>query len=560
MKNNNYDELIFKDWIQLQEWNDPDWIVLSRYTSGKNFFWTHSVLLYLNRIGDIGKSDQMSKITQKTILELLFSDNYLDNELHGDFGIPDVLEEPEGIIFNDEFVDDRGLIFRPIVYTTDYSEGFRKTDYSIEITPCPKFSSLYRLKRKSSNYTRIDRMGNEVEVIKIETGNGNTIMKVSTKYIRDFLTLSNMALVRIHSHQRIRNNDFLEEEHIDKDDQHFYKIMVANSVFVESSKHGITRSLLRGIDVILPYTNPINENRILGPRPDPIIEFITGRNDDGTNKTMNPKNAAYSSGTFLLPVCFNKDILQKFYQKPEIYTISEGQGINGPGYYIPYNNTPENSIMVYLGDLDGLPPEELHYFRAHNIPCPKEPITEDRFRRDFLVEFTEPAEVEHHLKINLKDLNQAFKNQFHFPLFKLDRAEVKDYLKQIHIPLTREKKEFKDVILAADKVFVESISSVELKTLLLNSDQFKGAKSLKILEEFLRQEFPNLTSSIKYLFYLYDLRSTLAAHLSGKAYKKFLIKHQFNETETIEIIDWVLKGILVFIKKFNQSLKRKKPA
>ena len=67
-----------------------------------------------------------------------------------------------------------------------------------------------------------------------------------------------------------------------------------------------------------------------------------------------------------------------------------------------------------------------------------------------------------------------------------------------------------------------------------------------------------VTKSIKYLFYLQDLRSKLAAHLSGKAYQKFLIKHQFNETETIEIIGWVLKGILVFIKKFNQSLKRKK--
>ncbi|GAH88306.1 unnamed protein product, partial [marine sediment metagenome] len=41
-------------------------------------------------------------------------------------------------------------------------------------------------------------------------------------------------------------------------------------------------------------------------------------------------------------------------------------------------------------------------------------------------------------------------------------------------------------------------------------------------------------------------------------YQKFLIDHNFKETETIEIIDWVLKGILVFIKKFNQSLKRKK--
>ncbi len=79
---------------------------------------------------------------------------------------------------------------------------------------------------------------------------------------------------------------------------------------------------------------------------------------------------------------------------------------------------------------------------------------------------------------------------------------------------------------------------------------------LKVLEEFLGQEFPNLTNSIKYLFCLNDLRNTLAAHLSGKPYERFLIKHQFTETETIEIIDCVLKGILEFIRKFNQSLTK----
>ena len=226
--------------------------------------------------------------------------------------------------------------------------------------------------------------------------------------------------------------------------------------------------------------------------------------------------------------------------------------------YLPYNNTPENSIMVYLGDLDGLPLEELHYFQAYNIPCPKESITEDRFRRDFLAEFAKPEELEFHLKINLQELNEAFQNQFHFPLFKLNLPEVKEYIKQIRIPLTREKKEFKDVILAAEKVFIEAISSKKLKTLIINSDKIQGFKSLKVLQEFLKQDFPDLATHIKYLFYLQDLRSKLAAHLSGKKYQKFLIDHNFKETETIEIIDWVLKGILVFIKKFNQSLKRKK--
>ncbi len=556
MKDKIYEELNFKDWIQLKEWNDPDWIILSKFTLGVDSFWTHSVLLYLDRMGDIEESvpNPMKESIKKGILKLLFSENYLDNELHGDFGIPDVLSEGEGIIFNDEFVDSRGLKFRPIIYTIEYNEGNQSTDNPIEITPSPEFCSLYRLRRKYSSYTRIDRMGKEVEVIKIETKNNTSIMKVSTKYLRDFLSLSNTALVRIHSHQRVRDEEFSEEERTDKDDLHFYKIMVANGVFVESHKEGITRSLLRGIDVILPYTNPINENRILGPRPEPTIEFIIGMNENGTNKTMNPKDTAHIKGTFLLHVCFNKEVLQKFYQKPEIYTISEGSGIKGPRYNIPYNNTPENSIMVYLGDLNGLPLEELLYFRGYNIPCPRVSITEDRFRRDFLAEFAEPAELEHHLKTNLRDLNKAFQQQFHFPLFKLDRGDVKEHLAQIRVPLTKETKEYKDVILAANKVFVESISAKELKKTIKNTGKTESLKPLKTLEKFLKQEFPNLEPHIKYLYHLYDLRSTFAAHLSGNKYQKFLIEHNFKENETKQIIEWLLKGILAFLKEFNCSL------
>ena len=563
MKDKIYEELNFKDWIQLKEWNDPDWIILSKFTSGVDSFWTHSVLLHLDRMGDIEESvpKPIKEFTQKTILKLLFSDNYLDNDLHGDFGIPDVLYEGEGIIFNDEYVDKRGLKFRPIIYTIEYNESHQMKDNPIEITPCPEFCTLYRLRRNPFSYTRIDRMGKEVEVIKIETKNDTSLMKVSTKYLRDFLSLSNMALVRIHSHKRVRNEEFSEEEHTDKNDFHFYRIMVANKVFTESRKLGITRSLLRGIDVILPYTSPINENRVLGPRPEPEVEFIIGRNEDGTNKTMNPQETEHSEGTFLLPVCFNKEILQKFYQKPEIYTVSEGSSINGPRYNLPYNNTPENSIMVYLGDLKGLPLEELLYFRGYNIPCPRKFITDDRYRRDFLVEFTEPTELEHHLKTNLVDLNKAFQKQFQFPLFKLDRAEVKINLKQIRIPLTREMKEYNDIVLAMNKVFVESISSKELKQVIKDIDKVKGFKSLKILEEFLTQEFPNLTTHIKFLFHLNDLRSTDAAHLSGKNYQDFLIEHNFKENETVEIVEWLLKGILVFLKDFNSLLdQRNNPA
>ena len=556
MNDNDYKDLAFQDWIQLHEWNNPDWITLSLFTFEKDLFWTHSVLLHLDRIEDMEESVpiELREAVKKYIFDLLFSDYYLDNNLHGDFGIPNVLGDDDGTLFNDKFVDDRGLIFRPIIYTTEYSEGSRKTDHPIDITPCSKLTSLYRLRRNPSNYTRVERMGNEIEVIKIEKEKGKISLKISTKYIRDFLTLSNMALVRIHSHQRIRYKDFSEEELTYRDNQHFYKIMIANSVFRESHEVGKTRSLLRGIDVVLPYDNPINENRVLGPKPNHNIEFIVGRNKDGSNKTLNPIDAAYSSRTFLLNVCFRQEVLQKFYQKYELYTVSEGIGIKGPGYNLSYNNAPEDTIMVYLGDLNGLPVEELHHFRGYNIPCPKNSITEDRFRRDFLVEFTEPTELEYKLKKLLTELNNTFQEVFDFPLFDLENPKVSDFLKLIHIPLTKEKKEFEDIILAANKVFVESILSKKIKKLLKNNE-VHNLKSLKILEKFLEQRFPEIVPNLSYLFYLNDLRSLSAAHLSGKDYLKFIEKHGFNKNETIEIINWVIIGIIIFLEKFIQLLQ-----
>ena len=75
------DDLLFKDWIAQEEWKDPDWIILSKFTYGDNAFWTHSVLLYLDRLGDIKESvpTEIRPIIREKILEKLFEDNYLDN-------------------------------------------------------------------------------------------------------------------------------------------------------------------------------------------------------------------------------------------------------------------------------------------------------------------------------------------------------------------------------------------------------------------------------------------------------------------------------------------------
>ncbi len=558
MESKIYDELSFKDWIAQEEWKDPDWIILSKFTHGDDTFWTHSVLLFLDRLGEIKESapTKISPIIREIILEKLFEDYYLDNDLHGDFGIPDIGMNDE-LLFNDETRDDRELRFRPIVYTYSYSENLPKRTDPLQMYLSPDVVTLYRLKKQGNTFTRIDQMGNEVEVVKIELNEKNdTMMKIRTDYLRDFITSANMALVRIHSHLRYRNGEIKidQKEHDIKDKYHYYRIWHLDRN-ITHIRPGQMVSQLRGIDIILPYDNPINENRILGPKPELDIEFIIGRNDDGTNKVMNPKEANHSNQTFLQFVCFKKTIMQKFYQRTEVYSVTEGSHITGPGFYLPYNNTSEDSIMVYLGDLANLPSEELQYFKSYNINCPKISITEDRYRRDFLAEFTSPQDFEFHLKTKIRDLNNLFKEVFGLNLFRFEKNEVLNYLNQIHLPVTIDRKEFEDIIIATTKTLIESIPTSELRKLLKNPEKWKQFGSLKILEELLSQLFPKWSNPIEFLYYLSDFRSKYAAHLSGNSYQKFLAKHNLTSKNTKEISKWLFYGIMEFIDNFINNLK-----
>ena len=552
------DELLFKDWIAQEEWKDPDWIILSKFTRGDNAFWTHSVLLFLDRLGDIKESvpTEIRPIIREKILEKLFEDNYLDNDLHGNFGIPNIGMNDE-LFFNDETVDDRELRFRPIIYTYSYSENLPERTDPLQIYLSPDIVTLYKLKKHKNVFTRIDQMGNEVEVVKIELNeSNNTLMKIRTDYIRDFITSANMALVRIHSHLRYRNGEVKIEkkEHEIKDKYHYYKIRYLDRNLVHN-RTGQKASHLRGIDIILPYDNPINENRILGLKPELDIEFIIGRNVNGTNKVMNPKEANHSDFTFLQSVCFKKTIMLKFYQRTELYSVTEGSHIVGPGFHLPYNNTSEDSIMIYLGDLTYLPLEELQYFKSYNINCPKISMTEDRYRRDFLAEFTSPQDFEYHLKTKIRDLNNLFKEIFGLNLFRLEKNEVLNYLNQIHLPVTIDRKEFKDIIIATTKVLIESIPTSELRKLLKNPEKWKQSGSLKILEELLSQLFPEWSNPIEFLYYLSDFRNKYAAHLSGKIYQKFLAKNNLTSKNTKEISNWLFYGLMEFINNFITNLK-----
>ncbi|MBD3211671.1 MAG: hypothetical protein GF311_03610 [Candidatus Lokiarchaeota archaeon] len=550
------DELLFRDWIAREEWNDMDWTILSRFTYGDDRFWTHSLLLYLDRLGNIESSvpDRLQTQIKEKILEKLFSDYYLDNNFHGRFGIPKFGTDNH-IMFVDEKSDNRELRFRPIVYTYEYSSHIQRND-PLQIYLSPDIVTLYKLKIQQNSFFHLNEMGKEIEVVRLEKNEeSDSLMKIRTNFLKDFLTCAKMALVRIHSHQRYRNGNFEtdDREFQFRGEKYYYKVWSLNNKVLplEPGRH---TSALRGIDIILPNENPINENCILGQKPEINIQFIVGRNNDGTNITKNPRNIDHSNELFFKPVCFSKEIMQKFYQKPDLYSVLEGIYIKGPGYHLSYNDTGDDSIMVYLGDLSGLPNDELQYFKSYNINCPKNPITEDRVRRDFYAEFTSPEDFDYQLKQKLKELNKLFNNTFGFNLFRLDHKEALEYFNQIHLPITNEKKEFKDIIRIANKALIESIATSDLRNMLNNPKQWKDSRSLKVLQQFLKERFPTWSNPVEYLFYLSDFRNKHADHLTGSSYRKFLEKHNLISKTRRQISEWLFNGILEFIRIFLEKL------
>lgn len=249
--------------------------------------------------------------------------------------------------------------------------------------------------------------------------------------------------------------------------------------------------------------------------------------------------------------------MQKFYNRPEIYEVVKGRGIKKGTEVIPYNTTQDGSaIMIYLGDLEILPSEELHYLKSFNILCPKNPMTKDRFKRDFKGKFTSPKDLGYQIETKIRELNDLFIEKYNYSLFRLENKEVQDALEHIHIPTTDDKIEFENVILKMSRVFVESIQSSELKNDLENLDGLENNKSIKVLEFFIKKKLPDWAdlNLIKYLFFLWDLRNGGVAHIKGSNYQKLLEKLDLENKNNIYIVKWLLEGIIEFIQGFINNL------
>ena len=401
---------------------------------------------------------------------------------------------------------------------------------------------------EKKEYQTIEENGDIHTIIKhIKNSQDDESVIINTKYLRNYLALTNSFLVRFHDHRRRFKNSmpFKSKAASYKDDLCSYRIDVYNENFI---KGYLSYSRLLGKDIIKPFEKP-TLRFTFDKENEEYVSFIYGVNENGENIEYTCNEDFLSSyftdkgaPHFLTAVYFNKSVLLRYYSEPKRFTVTSHHFSCLSLWGIDIDITKEGLVQVWLGDLGRLPYNEQLHWKQYNVQ-PRGTISKYRFEADFEAKFSAPTVEESpmsYLKSAYNELNALAEKMFGGSMF-LELTENDDhYLKTLRVPLTEEWKEFDEQIQAMAKIFCDSINVKLLETVSgekIDNKEIKGSISLLyvVLEKFgISKE--DINATIEALQAIQTIRSTGAAHRKGEKFEQSLEKYKLNNLSNEEKI------------------------
>lgn len=265
--------------------------------------------------------------------------------------------------------------------------------------------------------------------------------------------------------------------------------------------------------------------------PEVYPEFIIGEDEYGrpVYYTSDPDKLANYFGKnpeaphYLSPVHFRKDVLQKYYDRPELYSVTDGRLRCAGLWSCQIDNDHEDRVTVFLGDLGrDLPASERDYWRGFMI-TPDVKISETNFRRSFLGQFADPKTVDLLFKRQYDEVNEAWAKSFGWPLFRDPEGPDKQLLSRLRLPLNDSQGEFESAIRVLTQLLVDALNEKSIGAALQGKQSEE--RGISKLERLLKQEgYPNV-EDVKVLRRLQELRSKVTAHRKGSDYEDVLDKN-----------------------------------
>jgi len=298
--------------------------------------------------------------------------------------------------------------------------------------------------------------------------------------------------------------------------------------------------------------------------PKKSVGFVIGLDEHG-GEIINSSNPGQLSDYFganagepnyLTPVHFKKEVLNKYYQQPNKYSVEDGYLRCGALWGMTMDNHHADRVVAWLGDLGrDLPYEEQLHWRSFNIP-PSGGVSKVFYKRQILAEFADSDQPEHVFKYRYRDLSETCREALGWPLLLPLAKEDAHFLDVVRVPATDEQKDFDELILGLTKILVDSLNEKELNHLipLTEAEQTKG--SISRLEKVLSLKgVAGFEKHIKFLRELQNLRSSSTAHRKGANYRKIAAELDLDSQSLRTVFEGVLGKGIEFLK-FLEELVR----
>ncbi len=433
------------------------------------------------------------------------------------------------------FGDDEG--YEPLVILQDH--------YGMRPSMLPQLSQEFRLyhnlwaNENGTEFIKVNADGSEELAAEI----GPSRVRVRTKHLRQFQAGKQLDLVlRLTSLTYVSDPEEVAQlgevaPPIDRDD-------ISLSIYVSTEGQGkqMPSSILYARKLL---KSPARSKAGIWPfdrQEKTFHHFIIDEDADGepVNHTCDPGKLANNFGAnpdaphYLRPVFFRREVLQRYYEFPEKYTVEDGYLACGSLWRLQIDNDHPEHVMVFLGDLGrDLPEAERPYWQTFNVAPTGRP-SRTVMKRSFLAQPTDPEAPDLRFKSAYRRFKAKWHRQFGWSFFKELEPDDAHVLQRLRIPLNDSQPEFEDQVMGLAKVLVDALNEGAIQQQL--PTRVEGEKGISKLERWLRQEqYPSVERDIAFLRRLQRLRSKLAAHRKGSDYTQVLADEDVNPDPIQEV-------------------------
>jgi hypothetical protein len=330
-----------------------------------------------------------------------------------------------------------------------------------------------------------------------------------------------------------------------------------NAARVGSDVSDAPFSLLWGTKV-LPAP-PVEQSRIwpYEEADDSFPEFIIGTDDMGNDVKFacNPDRLANYFGAnpdapnYVTPIYFRRDVLTKYYDRPEVFTVESDCVRCASSWLLRMDNDAPESVIVWLGDLGrDLSAQERLYWLSFNIP-PNRPVSNSAYRRAILGEWADSESPDVRFRSGYRDLHDAWTKAYGWSLFREPEPGDVHILDLIRLPLHDSQSELEHTVGNLTKLLVDFLNEPALAGQLPPGPA--DERGISKLERWLVQSgYPAVERDISFLRNLQAVRSKGVAHRKASDYEKTLSR-AFGNKRGAAAATKLLEDALAFVRELS---------